>query len=49
MPHPDAAADLAEIVEYISRFNPVAADRLVDEILAGIPNAIQRAKARAPM
>jgi plasmid stabilization system protein ParE len=40
--HPEAAADLAEIVEYIAPLNPVAADRLVDEILDRIDRLVDQ-------
>jgi plasmid stabilization system protein ParE len=38
--HPGATDDLAEIVEYIAPLSPIAANRLVDEILDKIDRLV---------
>jgi plasmid stabilization system protein ParE len=39
--HPEVYGDLDEIYEYIDRFNPSAADRLLDEFLAAFDSLVR--------
>jgi toxin ParE1/3/4 len=38
--HPEAVVDLDEIWEFIARDNPIAADKVIAEILAALDNLV---------